>query len=243
MKIEELIWDSNFFNLKIGKCIIHDDNEFDLYTFKKNAEIEKYDLIYIFKHNSLFKKNIVFNLNLDLIDIAVEMSKEFSSESIDKRPFELKNTLTDKELAETYLIAEQTSIVSRFHKESMIASSLTKKLYRAWIDNSLNRSFSDGLFIEKIDDTVVGIHVIKTDLDNKTGYFSLTGVRSDIKRKGIGGKLWNQSFQYWAEQNIIEKVRSPLSLQNKESLNFHLKMGFNRIENISYVYHYRKLNK
>lgn len=243
MIIEKLIWDSNFFNLKIGKCIIYDDNEFDLNTFKKKAEIENYDLIYIFKHNSLFNKNIVFNLNLDLIDIAVEMSKVFSSHLIDIKHFELKNALTEKELAESYLIAEQTSIVSRFHKESMIAESLTKKLYRAWIDNSLNRSFSDGLFIEKIDDSVVGIHIIKTDIENRIGHFTLTGVRSDIKRKGIGCKLWNQSFQYWASQNNIDVIMSPFSLQNKESLHFHLNMGFNRVENISYVYHYRKQNK
>jgi len=243
MEIQYLPWDSNFFNFKIGKIIIQDDNNFDLNTFKEIVAKDQYDLIYIYKYNSLLKQNIIFSLNLDLIDIVVEMSKEFSSQSIYKRPFELKNTLTKKELAESYLIAEQTSLVSRFHKEPMIADFLTKKLYREWVDNSLNKSFADGIFIEKIHNSVVGIHVIKTDLENKTGYCSLIGVRSDIKRKGVGRKLWNQSFNYWAEQNIIEKVQVPFSLQNKESLNFHLNMGFNRVEEIRYVYHYRKFNQ
>lgn len=241
MNLQYLSWDSNFFNLKIGKIIIQDENIFDAKTFKEIAAREEYDLIYIYKYNSLLKQDIVFSMNLDLIDIVVEMSKEFSSQSFIRRPFKLKNTLSEKELAESYLIADQTSIVSRFYKEPIINNSCTKALYRKWIDNSLNKSFADGVFIEKIDDSVVGIHVIKTDFENRIGYCSLIGVRNNIKRKGVGRKLWNQAIQYWSEKSIIDKIQISFSLQNSESLKFHLKMGFKNVENISYIYHYRRL--
>lgn len=241
MKIQHLIWDSNFFNLKVGKYIIYDNSFFDITAFKNIAKKDNYDLIYIHKYNSLLNQNTVNSLNLDLIDIIVDMSKEFSSQLISNKPYQLKNELTEKELYESYIIAEQISVVSRFHREPMIGSSLTKKLYRKWIDNSLDKSYGDGLLIENINNSIAGIHVIKTDVENKIGYCSLIGVRSDFKQKGVGRKLWNQAFQYWADQNIINKVLVPFSLQNNESLSFHLKMGFNNVENINYVYHYRKM--
>jgi hypothetical protein len=60
---------------------------------------------------------------------------------------------------------------------------------------------------------------------------------------GIGKKLWSQSFAYWANEKDIELIKSPFSIQNLESFNFHLKMGFNKIEETKYIYHYRKFSK
>lgn len=239
MKIEKLNWDSKIFGIKIGKVNITQDHEFDWLSFKAAADTEKYELIYIFKFQNMLPQEIVLKAELDLVDIQLTMTKQFIKENYLNMPYDFRTELTEKEKEECYRVAEETSIVSRFYKEKKIGPIMTKKLYKKWIDNTLNKSFSDGLFLNKKSNSVSGIHLIKTDSVNKIGYFTLTGMNSKYKRMGIGTKLWMQSFAYWANESEIEIIRSPFSFQNSESFNFHLKMGFEKIEETKFIYHFR----
>lgn len=242
MNIEFLKWDSDFFGIKIGKLIINEEVSFDPMLFKKQVNEECYELVYVFKFNKMLEFEQITETELALVDIQLTMSKKFEKHDYYKEPYEFKTNLTDKERFECYKIAEATSIVSRFYNEKKIGKEKTKELYRKWIDNSLNHSFSDGIFLFKETDSVIGIHLIKVNQNNNTGYFTLTGVRPDIKGKGIGSQLWKQSFGYFAKETEINVVMSPFSIQNTESFNFHLKMGFNKIEETKFIYHYKKNN-
>jgi dTDP-4-amino-4,6-dideoxy-D-galactose acyltransferase len=239
MKIEKLNWDSEFFGLKIGRIIINKEKEFDWYGFKKAAYYEKYELIYVFTFQNMLSKEMLLKAELDLVDIHFTMTKKFKKEDFLNITYDFRTELNEKDKQECYRIAEETSIVSRFYKENKMGPIITKELYRKWIDNALNKSFSDGLFLEKVSNSVSGIHLIKTDVVNKIGYFTLTGVGSNNKRKGVGSKLWMQSFAYWANESEIEIIKSPFSFQNPESFNFHLRMGFDKIEETKYIYHFR----
>ena len=90
-------------------------------------------------------------------------------------------------------------------------------------------------------DKIVGIHSIKTDSTNQIGHCSIIGVDPNIKGSGIGKKLWNDAFNYWKSNGSIQKCIVPFSLYNKPSFNFHLKMGFNLVEEIKYIYHIKKV--
>jgi hypothetical protein len=237
--IENLIWDSEFFDCKIGRIVIGDEMNFDPIKFKEQAIEENYELVYVFKYSEMLTWQKVIRADLEMADIMLTMSKKFDKNEYMDLSYNFRTELNEKELHECYCIAEQISSVSRFHKENKIGPEKTQALYRKWIDNAINKSFSDGLFLEKDLNTITGIHLLKTDEENKIGYFTLTGVNSDFKRIGIGHKLWKQSFAYWANETKIEIIRSPFSFQNSESLNFHLKMGFNKVEEIKYIYHYR----
>ena len=223
MKIEMLNWDTDFFGLKIGKIILMQYDEFDWIKFKELADKEKYELIYIFKFQKMLPYDFVLKAKLDLVDIQLTMTKKFNKENYLNIPYEFRTDLKETEKEECYQIAEETSIVSRFYNEKKIGRNKTKELYRKWIDNALNKSFSDGLFLNKELNFVSGIHLIKTDNLNKIGYFTLTGVNPNYKRMGIGKKLWDQSFAYWAKESEIELVKSPFSFKNLESFNFHFK--------------------
>lgn len=226
MKIEKLTWDTEFFGFNVGIVAIYDEDDFHPLEFKKQAINENYELVYVFKYSEMLSWQKVIKADLEMVDIMVTMSKKFDKNDYKDIPYDFRTELSKKELEECYYIAEQTAIVSRFYKEKKIGTEKTKALYRKWIDNALNKSFSDGLFLEKEKDTITGIHLLKTDEENKIGYFTLTGVSPDYKRIGIGNKLWKQSFAYWANETKIEIIKSPFSFQNAESFNFHLKMGF-----------------
>ena len=87
------------------------------------------------------------NLSIDLVDIMITMSCNLEKINIPLTNNELTNTLSDEKLLEVYKIAEEISLVSRFSKESLIGVEKTKEFYRKWIDNSLNKSYADGIFI------------------------------------------------------------------------------------------------
>lgn len=235
--IEKLNWDSDFFGIKIGKFVIQNEKDFDEIKFKEEANDEKFELIYVFKFHELITPEIVVKTGLQLTDIMILTSKRFQKEYFLKNTYEFRTELKEQELRECYYIAETIAKVSRFFKEPKIGEKKTKALYKKWIENTLNKSFADGLFIVKDSNSIIGIDLIKTE--NKTGSCSLIGVHPNHKGRGIGKNLWDQSFGYWANEKEIEQCRVSFSFQNSESFNFHLKIGFNRIEEIKYIYHYR----
>jgi len=227
--------------MKIGKLIIKEDIEFNSDIFNEIVLSEKYDLVYVYKKHNLLNYEKSLKSNLELIDIQINMSKKFSRELYLRQPYTFITHLTEKETNECYSISEKTSIVSRFCKDKKINPELVKKLYRLWIDNTINKTYSDGLFIIKQNEKIEAIHLIKTDTINRTGYFTLTGVNPNLVRMNLGSNLWLQSFGYWANEHNIEIVKSAFSLQNLNSFNFHLKMGFDKIEEINYIYHYHNI--
>lgn len=239
MSIELLEWDTRFLNFKVGKLLLTDADNFDVSNFKQQAKEEEYKLIYVSKFQTMLSPDIVIAANLELMDIQVTMSKQFMPNDYKSQPYNFRTELDSAELDGCYYIAEETSSVSRLYREKLIGPKMSKLMYRKWIDNTLNKSFSDGLFLSSQSNKISGLHVIRTDKKNKVGYFTLTGVHPSFKRQGIGNTLWNESYAYWANESQIDKIKSPFSLQNAASFNLHLKMGFDRIDEIKYLYHYR----
>jgi dTDP-4-amino-4,6-dideoxy-D-galactose acyltransferase len=243
MRIEKLSWDTDFFGFNVGRVTIYDEDDFHPLEFKKQAIDENYELVYVFKYSKMLTWQKVIKADLEMVDIMLTMSKKFDKNDYRDISYDFRTKLSNKELEECYYIAEQTAIVSRFYKEKKIGPEKTRSLYIKWIDNAINKSFSDGLFLEKEKETVIGIHLLKTDKKNKMGQFTLTGVHPNYKRMGIGYKLWTQSFGFLGKESKIDIVKSPFSFQNTESLNFHLKMGFDITEEIKYIYHFRNITE
>ena len=143
MNIEILNWDSDFFNLKVGKVNIPEGEAIDVERFKEIAVAKKFDLIYVFKFQKMLPREIILKAELELVDIQLTMSKKYDKADILNIPYEFRTELNEKEKNECYNIAEQISVVSRFYKEPLIGPEKTKALYRKWIDNTLNSSFAD----------------------------------------------------------------------------------------------------
>ncbi|HEU4790027.1 MAG TPA: GNAT family N-acetyltransferase [Flavobacterium sp.] len=237
-QINKLDWDSDFFEKRIGSVSLDNEMQFDPIGFINEAE-HNFDLVYVFSYQKMLSLETVLTANLDLVDIMITMSMPFDKNLHKQKKYDFKNGLTQEEIIECYKIAEQTAVVSRFYIEEVIGPEKTKLLYRKWIDNGFNKLFSDGLFLVEELNSIIGIHLIKVDEENNVGYFTLTGVNPDYKRLGIGRKLWDQAFGFFSNETDIMIIKSPFSFRNTESFNFHLKMGFNKVEEIKYIYHFR----
>lgn len=240
-QIERLNWDSNFFGIRIGRSIVDDERNFDPIKFREEAK-NNYDLVYVFSHRGMLTESQIFEAKLELMDISITMSMPVSKDSNYDSDFDFRTDLTNAEINECYEIAEQISVVSRFYNEPFIGPEKTKALYRKWIDNAINNSYCDGILLKKSGESITGIHVIKTDYKQKTGLCSLIGVNKNDCGKGIGNNLWQQALTYWTSNEDITKCLVPFSINNTESFNFHLKIGFNKIEDIKFIYHFRNNN-
>lgn len=237
--IERLDWDSKFFKIEVGRLLLKKDDVFDPIKFKEVAK-ENFDLIYVFAYEHLLSHTNIKSADLDLVDVMMTMSMPFDKDLFVDSKYVFRNDLSKDELNESYEIAENTSSVSRFFTEEKIGPEKTKLLYRKWVDNAMKKSFSDGMFLVKENNSVVGINLIKVDQKKKEGIVSLIGVNPNYKRLGLGKKLWEQAFGFFSNETEITKVKTSFSLNNTESFNFHLKIGLNKIEEIKYIYHYRK---
>jgi len=240
--IEKLVWDSDFFNLNIGKCDLI--NKVAPSDFYNKAREDNYDLIYLINHDKVLSGLEIKLYDVYLMECMIIASIPSPNSVISPimsptyaNNFTTIESLTPTELIECYNIAEQISSVSRFNNDKLIGINKTKELYRKWLDtfNMPNHN----LFIEKKDDKIIGMLLIKTDVENKTGEITLIGVDNNLKRGGIGNKLMNQAFAFWATKNVTT-IKTTYSLQNKPSVNFHNKLGFTKIEDIKFIYHYYK---
>ena len=238
--IEALEWDTRFFKMRIGRLLLQNEAVFDPASFRIEA-MQNFDLVYIFSYEKMLTQSQISSADLDLVDVMLTMSKPFEKSEYGTYAYDFRNCLSENELKNCYDIAENTSIVSRFFNEELIGAEKARSLYREWIDNGINGAFSDGIFLEKDNDSVTGLHLIRVDQQNKEGVFTLTGVNPQVKRLGLGRKLWEQSFGFFANETDIVSIKSAFSLQYTDSFNFHLKMGFNKILETKYIYHFRNI--
>lgn len=237
MKIQYLEWDSNFFNKKIGYLELSSSSLFDSKLFVEQVEREGYELVYVYAYDNFIQQKLLTEGKLELIDIMLTMVKENIYHQSNQ--FKLHTNLTTKQLNECYNIADQIAKVSRFYNDKDIGPEKAKMLYRKWVENASNETFADGLLLEKEGDKIIGFHIVKSLKKSNSGICSLIGVDEKYKGRGIGTKLWNQANLYWSNEKNIKKIKVPFSLQNIQSFNFHVKMGFDKVSETKYIYHYR----
>lgn len=240
MKIEALNWDSEFFGLGVGRLELQADDELDAPEFLRLVDDRGFDLIYVIRQQHMLAGAVLSECALELMDVQLTMSQPFDRLEHASRPYVFRQKLSESELAQCYAIAEQTSVVSRFHREPLVGPEMTRALYRRWVDSALDGTLANGLLAIELEGKIMGIHLIRTDARQKAGHCSVIGVDAAYKRLNIGRQLWQQAFGYWANETDIQTCKVPFSLQNAESLNFHLKMGFSKVDQVRYTYHFRR---
>lgn len=230
MKIEELKWDSNFFNRKIGSLF--------LTKIDKNITIDNnipFDLLYVRSkkehsvqiknfHNSYSEVKVVFSKNISQITSGI--NHNISSLSKDK--YEI-NTI--------YGLAYESGKVSRFNLDSGFKRENFKSLYQAWVDNSLNNKFADDVFVYKEQDSILGFVTYR--IFDEYAVIGLIAVNPESQGKGIGHQLLQTVESLLVDKNITE-LRIPTQLKNTQACSFYTKQGYKIIET-EYIKHYWRI--
>lgn len=235
MKFTHLPWDSDFFKIQIGKIEFdHDDKEDNLI-----AEIDKhanYDLLYIITPEHLVLSLPDQEPKCILVDKKILFHRSIAQDTFnpDLVVDVAIDTYTDKNVNEELVdLAYQSGEYSRFRLDPKISNSKFEQLYKLWIENSVNRSIADHVYVARFEGKIVGMITIKNDRDTATiGLFS---VDQKMRGRKVGSALLNYSLVN-AKQMGVEEVFVPTQVDNVLACKFYEKNKFKK-HTITNIYH------
>ena len=228
--IEQLHWDSEFFNLKIGKFESQNLTLpllMNLFEFKKK---ENYNLIYLFTKTveddaaeELEKKHLY------PVDEKVVFSKKVSNQNFLPENIQLYFEPLDQSLLNLALLSGHKS---RFKTDNRLNHKF-ESLYTLWIQKSITGEMADAVFVAQTDNKIEGFVTLKQN--NYHGQIGLIAVSPEAQGKGIGSKLM-QAADYWYWKNNLKTCSVVTQLANTEACKLYEKNGY-REETVELVFH------
>lgn len=222
--IDSLPWDSDFFNMKIGK--IENANLYSLEEILAEKKKFKYELLYLFSDIELLHNS---DCNIKLVDQKVTYHKKVDSISYSPINTEFYNGDVNEDLEYLAILSGQNS---RFKIDENL-NNMFETFYKTWLKNSLNRKIADEVIIAKEDSLIVGLVTVKKNIN--IGSIGIIAVNENIQGRGIGKKLLLHANNWYNQENISE-CTVVTQLDNVNACKFYEKFGYS-IRNIQYIYH------
>jgi len=230
-EVKYLQWDSGFFGKKIGKIDLELSN--DLNILLSDAKKMGYQLIYVFCNKNLeVDSEILKQFNGKLMDIKNLYEKECDTTK-EQSTFvsEYKSDFLTEELAQ---LAYESGKFSRFKLDENFKKEDFYKMYRIWIENSVNHQIADHVYVAKENEQIKGMVTLRINKEN--GQIGLMAVSPEAQGKGYG-----KSLIYACEKKLSEtkipKLKVPTQLENKQACRFYEKCGF-QIKTVTHIYHF-----
>ena len=210
--INQLDWDSNFFELQIAECVI--DNQ-------SVINVEKtYDLIYVFCNSDK-------EINLPGYSESYKENKIVFIKDLVKNQLDSENILsfssTNFSREQLYELSFESGKYSRFKKDKKFSIQQFENLYKRWIDNSLDFGFSDDILVYVEEKKIIGFISYKIKKNEAT--IGLVAVLPNHQGKGIGKKLL-QFVENELIKNDIKILNIPTQKENFEACSFYEKQGY-----------------
>lgn len=232
MEITKLDFDSELSGHAIGKCIFNKplynaDNDLIL-------KFKEYDLVYLLTKFDRDVTRFLENFDSILADIKVTLSGNIQ---------ELKSTYS-KLNKEDFSSAKDADRLIQLgldlYKESRFffdvnTHRLGKRIYQAWIENSLNRSMAEEILVHREENgRVIGFVTVKIE----SGFVEPVLVKIDesLTRKGYGKILMSKFFTYISEKNPDIDIRIYTQLRNLAAIMFYQSFGL-KVSDYDFVYH------
>lgn len=229
--LKDKLWDSSFFGRKIGMISLKEKILFEDFTsFLKKSYSNGYKLIYCLSDFILdfpSSTSIIYNLVDKKVIYQGNISKIYIK-TLPNHIIEFKGQPSD-----LYELSYEAGKYSRFKKDPLFSEEEFKRLYRSWIDNSLNHTFAKKVLVSQIDDFITGF--ISIQRINQKINCSLIAVHPSFRKQGIGTSLFNAFMEYGVSSGC-NKMEVTTQEYNKQACSFYESFGMNKISS-TYVYH------
>ena len=220
----QLEWDSNFFGFGVGS--INAGNASDDEIDKEIACMQRQGcrLIYVVSHRALTLSKYK----------AVLTDNKRSYILLNPRHKSTANIIEEisENIPGLYDLAYQAGEHSRFKVDPQVGEESFRRLYRTWIDNSINKGFADYVAAVKEGDKPVGlITARKRATDISIGLFATD---NKFRGRGIGSDLIQKIVNLAADEKLNVEVTTQAN--NVNACKFYENRGF--IKNSEeFVYH------
>lgn len=218
MKVKKLQWDSDFFNKAIGEITIENN-------CNKPIFVNNFDLIYLKSKSDFYYEfeNFIENFK----EIKVIFEKKLTPNFVSENPniTTLSNITFDKHTL--YQLAFESGKYSRYKLDNNFDSDDFLKLYKKWVDNSINNTFADNILVYLFESEIVGFVSYKKH--NSYAKIGLIAINPNHQGKGIGRQLM-QALENELQQIGIIFLQIPTQFSNDMACNFYNSIGYKIIE-------------
>ncbi len=223
--IEKLDWDSAFFGYPVGRIFIKNAEGFDLDAIGK--EFRNFKLVYMFSDVRLPQE-----YSNCLVDRKITFTKGFAQQQdvLKINEYDKEKDSYDELLDLAYL----SGLFSRFKTDKRFKNMEFKRLYKQWIDRSINDT-NIKVLVVRTDDSLSGFVTLEM-ADAITAKIGLISVGSNYQGKGFGSSLISN-----AERAALAFGRSTIQVvtqqDNKPAVRLYEKNGF-LLNSLVYIYHF-----
>lgn len=228
----DLAWDSHFFSKKIGRIDVADEYIF-LAKNLENAFQQDYDLVYVFgSKDTAIPNEILVRFNGKLVDRKITYTAQI-------KDLRTKTTTKIKEFKQKngsllYDLAYLSGTHSRFKSDEGLGIENFKRLYREWIDKSVNHQIAEKVFVYEDNERIKAM--VTLGVKENTATIGLIAVDETLQGKGVGMSLIDACVQFCKNGNIAS-LDVPTQLDNIQACRFYEKCGFSE-KSVQNIYHF-----
>lgn len=225
--VKKLQWDSEFFGLKVGEISLNEP--MDVIEINDN-----FDLIYVQSKDD-------FSINISEYENTFSETKVFFVKEIDVYVDNTAPIFSFEQgkmaIEPLYELAYESGKKSRFLLDKKFELSNFKRLYKTWVDNSLNKIFADDVLVFFDEYQLKGF--VSYKIKGKTITIGLIAVDFKHQNKGIGAQLLKKIEQIAFEKGTMQ-IKIPTQLSNTQACAFYKRQGYS-IEEQTYIKHFWKI--
>lgn len=216
--IRTLPWDSDFFHLRIGRVDVHAATDWVLLREMVESGQAPFDLLYVFSDAELPAPLPAARR----VDTKIVYRKKVSPTGLPGNGHirEFGETVPDAELYRLALISGQHS---RFKVDDRFPEGSYERLYRKWIENSVNGQFADTVLCHVEGDSKRGF--VTLGVKAEEGEIGLIAVDPRWQGHGIGAKLI-QAAERRLQARGVDYLEVATQQDNVAACHFYEKCGF-----------------
>lgn len=228
MMLGKLQWDSDFFQLSIGRLDVCNIDDWKKKRGAKEDLINDYDLVYVFAEQE------IDDTNISLVDIKTIYTKSISGDFTDSSlSVEIYNDSIPNE--DLYQLALASGAYSRFRLDKHFPPQSYDRLYECWMQQSTNGKMADKVFVHRCMGKIDGMITLK--VDGNVAHIGLVAVDTMTRGKGIGSQLIQAAELYLLENTDVRILNVATQWENTSARRLYEKNGFS-IESRTHIYHW-----
>ena len=192
LSVQKLAWDSEFFGFGVGRLIGSIESTAALSRALEDATERGFRLVYGQCGHS---DNVTHQRCLELGGRFVDAKRTYSLSLVDAQPTStVPSVLADGSQCcrrQLRSLAWQSAEFSRYRVDPDMPRGSWRRMYSAWIENSLNGKLADAVLVEREPENEEGpiIGMITVNHHGECGMIGLLGVDERWRGRGIGKRL------------------------------------------------------
>jgi dTDP-4-amino-4,6-dideoxy-D-galactose acyltransferase len=218
----ELSFDSEFFHKKVGELILDEQG------ISIPADV---DLLYVKSKKDVLPELPGFHCSYGEKKVFYQKSlnDEYPPVSEIRSIHEI-----DYQLEDLYSLAYESGKYSRFHLDPQFKQEDFKRLYRTWIDQSLNGTQAKDVLVYLLNNKMAGF--LTYQYEEQQGELGLLAVAPEFQGMGIGRAFFHHIEGLFLRSGI-DTITFPTQAINLPACRFYDQQGYQIIE-VLYIKHY-----